>query len=225
MDSFAVSWEMKPVFRSLPLALTLLLAGCSGAYYQAMEKIGFPKRDILVDRVEKAQESQTKAKEQFASALEHFLIVTKADGGDLQRKYDEMNREFTRSESRAKDVREWIAAVEDVSSALFREWKQELGQYSDANLRRDSERQLEETRRRYDALMTLMLRAAGRMDPVLATFRDQVLYLKHNLNARALASLDTTHRELEADISKLIADMETSIREAQAFIKEMKPTP
>ena len=216
---------MRTVFRSLPLALTLLLAGCSGAYYQAMEKIGFPKRDIFVDRVEKAQESQTKAKEQFASALEHFLIVTKADGSDLQRKYDEMSREFTRSESRAKDVHERIAAVEDVSTALFREWKQELGQYTDSTLRRDSELQLEATHRRYDALMALMQRAASRMDPVLATFRDQVLYLKHNLNARALASLDSTHRELEADISKLIADMENSIREAQSFIKEMKLGP
>lgn len=216
---------MKAVFRSLPIALTLLLAGCSSAYFQAMEKIGFPKREILVDRVEKAQEAQTKAKEQFASALEHFLAVTKADGGDLQRKYDEMNREFTRSESRAKEVRERIAAVEDVAQALFREWKQELGQYSNATLRRDSERQLDQTRRRYDALMSLMHRAADRMDPVLASFRDQVLYLKHNLNARALASLDHNHRELEADISRLISDMETSIREAQNFIRELKPAP
>lgn len=214
---------MRAVFRWLPIALTLLLAGCSGTYYQAMEKIGFPKREILVDRVEKAQDAQTKAKEQFSSALEHFLAVTKADGGDLQRKYDEMSHEFTRSESRAKDVRDRIAAVEDVAQALFHEWKQELGQYSDATLRRDSERQLDETRRRYDALMSLMLRAAGRMDPVLATFRDQVLYLKHNLNARALASLDHTHHDLEADISRLISDMETSIREAQNFIKELKP--
>lgn len=216
---------MRSVFRSLPLGLTLLLAGCSGAYYQAMEKIGFAKREILVDRVEKAQESQTKAKEQFASALAHFLAVTKSDGSDLQRKYDEMSREFTRSESRAKDVRERIAAVEDVSTALFREWKQELSQYSNATLRRDSERQLDQTRRRYDALMSLMQRAADRMDPVLATFRDQVLYLKHNLNARALSSLGNTHRELEADITRLVSDMENSIREAQVFIKDLKAAP
>jgi hypothetical protein len=187
-----------------------------------MEKIGFAKRDILVDRVQGAQEAQTKAKEQFASALEHFLAVTKADGGDLQRKYDELNREFGRSETRAKEVRDRIAAVQDVAEALFREWKQELGQYSNATLRRDSERQLDETRRRYDALMGLMRRAAERMDPVLATFRDQVLYLKHNLNARAISSLGSTHRELEADISRLISDMENSIREAQNFIKDLK---
>lgn len=213
------------VFRSVPVALALLLAGCSSAYYQAMEKIGFAKREILADRVEKTRTAQQEAKEQFADALQRFLAVTKADGGDLQRKYDAMNSEFQRSESRAKEVRERIASVEDVAAALFREWKQELGQYTNPTLRRDSERQLDLTRRRYDALLSLMRRAADRMDPVLATFRDQVLFLKHNLNARAIASLGETHRTLEADISRLIADMETSIREAETFIKDLKAAP
>src|SRR3954470_20749203 len=179
-----------------------------------MEKIGIAKREILADRVEKTREAQKEAKDQFANALQRFLAVTKADGGDLQRKYEDLNKEFERSEARAKDVRDRIAAVEDVAEALFREWKQELSQYSNASLRGESQRQLDATRRRYDDLIRLMRRASDRMDPVLATFKDQVLFLKHNLNARAIASLDTTSRTLEADISRLIADMETSIRES-----------
>ncbi len=209
-------------FRSLPIALVLLLAGCSSAYYSAMEKIGIAKREILADRVEQTREAQQEAKEQFADALQRFLAVTKADGGDLQKKYDAMNREFTRSETRAKEVRDRIAAVEDVAESLFREWKAELNQYSNASLRADSQRQLDLTRRRYDSLVSLMQRAADRMDPVIATFRDQVLYLKHNLNARAIASLGGTQRTLEADISRLISDMEASIREAETFIKDLK---
>jgi hypothetical protein len=208
----------------LPLWLcgaALLLASCSSTYYGAMEKMGFAKREILVDRVEKTRDAQNEAKQQFASALEHFLAVTKADGGELQQKYDSLNREFTRSEARAKDVRDRIAAVEDVAEALFREWKGELKQYSNASLRSESERELDLTRRRYDDLIRVMRRAADRMDPVLATFRDQVLFLKHNLNARALASLTTTNRELEADISRLVSDMEASIREAEDFNQTM----
>lgn len=213
---------MQRVFRSLPFALMLLLAGCSSTYYGAMEKFGIAKREILADRVQETREAQQEAKEQFADALQRFLAVTKTDGGDLQRKYDALNSQFKRSESQAKEVRERIAAVEDVADALFREWKQELAQYSSATLRSDSQRQLDLTRRRYDALIGLMRRAAGRMDPVLATFRDQVLFLKHNLNARALAQLDSTNRTLEADISRLISEMETSIREAENFIRDLK---
>lgn len=213
--------------KSVPacLALGLLLAalsGCSSTYYNAMEKFGFAKRDILVDRVDATRDAQAKAKEQFSSALEHFIAVTHADGGDLQRAYAGLNREYTRSEDRAKDVRNRIAAVDDVADALFSEWKSELKQYSNASLRSQSQRQLDETRRRYDELMRLMRRAADRMDPVLATFHDQVLFLKHNLNARAVASLDHTRGTLEADIARLIADMEASIREAEAFIASLK---
>lgn len=216
---------MNKTLSSLLCGAVLILAGCSSAYYGAMEKFGIAKREILVDRVEETRDAQNNAKEQFASALEQFLAVTKADGGELQRKYDSLNREFQRSEARAKEVRDRIAAVEDVAEALFREWKQELQQYSSAALRRESERELDRTRNRYDLLIQVMRRAAERMDPVLATFRDQVLFLKHNLNARALASLTATNRELEADISRLVADMEASIREAEAFIKTMHDTP
>jgi hypothetical protein len=216
---------VKAAFRSLPIGLVLLLAGCSSAYYGAMEKMGIAKREILADRVEKTREAQTEAKQQFADALQRFLAVTKTDGGDLQKKYDELNREFQRSETRAKTVRERIASVEDVAEALFREWKVELIQYSSESLRADSQRQLDSTRQRYDALLALMRRAAERMDPVIATFRDQVLYLKHNLNARALTQLDATNRTLEADIARLITDMETSIREAETFIKDLRSRP
>ena len=202
----------------------LLCAGCSGVYYNALEKFGYAKREILVDRVEKVQKAQTVAKEQFASALAHFLAVTKVDAGELQRKYEDLNREFTRSEERAKEVRERIAAVENVAEALFREWKKELSQYSNASLRDESDRELAATHRRYDDLIRVMRRAADRMEPVLATFRDQVLFLKHNLNAQALASLDTTNRTLEGDISRLIADMEASIREAATFVKGLQST-
>jgi Skp family chaperone for outer membrane proteins len=213
------------LFHSLAVLAVLLSAGCSSTYYGALEKIGYAKREILVDRVADTQKAQTAAKEQFESALQHFLAVTKADVGELQRKYDELNREFTRSESRAKEVRDRIAAVEDVAEALFSEWKQELKQYSSTSLRAESQRELDATRRRYDDLLRLMRRAADRMEPVLATFRDQVLFLKHNLNARAIASLDTTNRELEADISRLVADMEASIRECQTFIRGLKAPP
>lgn len=203
----------------------LLVGGCSSAYYGTMEKFGFAKRDILVDRVEETRDAQNAAKEQFSSALEQFLAVTKTDAGELQRKYDSLNREFTRSEQRAQEVRERIEAVEDVAEALFREWKQEMDQYTNASLRRESEREFDRTRQRYEELMTVMRRAADRMEPVLSTFRDQVLFLKHNLNARALASLTTTNRELEADITRLVADMEASIREAEEFIRTMQTTP
>jgi hypothetical protein len=211
-----------PIFRLLALTATLLLAGCSSVYYGAMEKVGVPKRQILVDRVAAARGSQQEAKQQFASALEEFLAVTKVPATGLQATYERLNSEFKRSEDRAGEVRDRIAAIDDVAQALFREWETELAQYTNPALRNQSARQLAATRQRYAALMRVMEQAASRMGPVLDAFRDQVLFLKHNLNAQAVAALAETNRTLRGDISRLIVDMEKSIREADSFLSALK---
>jgi hypothetical protein len=66
-----------------------------------------------------------------------------------------------------------------------------------------------------------MKRAETRMAPVLAAFQDQVLYLKHNLNAQAIASLDKEFVTVTMNIAGLIAAMEKSISEAEAFMKSL----
>ena len=213
-------------FASLVLLPALLaVAGCQSAYYGAMEKVGYAKRDILVDRVEKAQEAQVEAKAQFSDALQQFLAVTRVDGGELKQKYDVLNAELKQSEARAQTVHERVDAIEAVADALFTEWGNELGLYTNADLRARSQEQLGATRARYNTLLAAMRRAASRMDPILVTFRDQVLFLKHNLNAQALRSLDATSRSLQGDIAQLIAEMEKSIREADVFIRELKASP
>ncbi len=200
----------------------LLLAGCSSMYYGAMEKVGIPKRKILVDRVDAARGAQQKAKVQFENALQQFLAVTKVPPTELQATYERLDAEFKRSEARARDVRDRIAAIDDVAQALFKEWNKELGEYTSATLRDQSERELNATKHRYAALMRVMEQASARMDPVLDAFRDQVLFLKHNLNAQAISALSGSTRDLREDISRLIADMEKSIKEADTFISSMQ---
>lgn len=209
----------------LACLLTLLLAGCSGVYFDAMEKVGIPKRKILVDRVEAARSSQQEAKQQFADALTQFLAVTKVPATELQATYENLNAAYKDSESRAKEVRDRIQSIDSVAAALFAEWEQELTQYANPTLRAQSEAQLKATKTRYAALMAVMEQAASRMEPVLGAFRDQVLFLKHNLNAQAIAALSGTTRTLQQDIAKLIADMEKSIREADTFIATMQTQP
>jgi hypothetical protein len=213
----------RPLFFT-SLAAALLLTGCSSMEYAVKEKFGIHKRDILVARVEDARESQDAAKEQFKTALEQFIELTGAQGGELKARYDKLSVAYERSESRAKAVRDHISEIETVAAALFREWEDELGQYSDQNLRRISERQLRDTQARYTDLIGVMQRSAARMDPVLVRFKDQVLFLKHNLNAQVIAQLGTTANTLKGDVSRLIAEMEASIREADEFINAMKST-
>jgi hypothetical protein len=198
-----------------------LLLGCSSAYYGTMEKLGYPKRDLMVNRVESARDAQQDAKEEFESALEKFRTVVNFEGGALEKKYDELKTAYDRSEARAESVSERIQSVEDVAKALFEEWESELDQYSSSSLRRSSAAKLQQTKRQYTQLISAMKRAEKKMDPVLAAFKDQVLYLKHNLNAKAIASLQTELVSVQSDVDALIREMNASIKEANTFISAM----
>ena len=205
------------------LALALLtLAGCQSAYYSAMEKVGLHKRDILVDRVEDARDSQQEAKEQFKDALERYRSVVQVKGGKLEERYEALNNEFKASENSAREVRERVEAVEDVAEALFEEWKQELGEYSNASLKAASQRNLERTQKDYRVLLQRMQTAEKRIDPVLDVLRDQVLFLKHNLNARAIGALQGEYRTLEGNVDQLLAEMQRAIDEADVFIRQLQ---
>lgn len=204
------------------LVVTVLGSGCQSAYYSALERVGYHKRDLLVSRVEAARDSQTEAKEQFASALEQFSAVVNFKGGELEERYEKLDAELQESEERAAEVRKRIDAVDDVAEALFDEWQDELGQYGNDALREQSKQQLERTRARYRPMIEAMRRAEKKMDPVLGAFRDQVLFLKHNLNAKAVASLKGELASVETDIAALVRDMEKSIAEADSFIRTLE---
>lgn len=206
----------------LLIAATLTLFGCQSAYYAAWEKLGVEKRDILVDRVEDAKESQEDAQEQFASALDEFSQLINFDGGEMQDVYDDLNSQFEASQDSATNVKNRIDKVESVAEALFDEWQEELEKYSNDKLKRDSQRQLKDTQRRYKTLISAMRKAESKMDPVLSALQDNVLYLKHNLNASAVGALQGEFNVIKKDIGVLIKEMNTAISQSNEFIKKIK---
>lgn len=214
---------MRPILRSTILLLCLFsLTACPKAYFGAMEKMGVHKRDILIDRVKEARDSQTEAKKEFATALERFASVVNFDGGELQTAYDRLNASYQNCKDQATTVSKRIDKVEDVAQALFAEWKQELSQYSNAKLRDQSAHQLRTTETEYKKMLAAMRKAEKTMPPVLDVLRDQVLFLKHNLNARAVASIKTELTTVQRDVASLIKQMESSISEAEQFISQMQ---
>jgi hypothetical protein len=207
---------------SLLVGCVLLFGfGCKSTYYAAWEKLGYEKRDILVDRVEDARDEQNGAKQQFKTTLERFQELTNFSGGELEAKYKKLKSDYERCESRAAAVSDRIKAVESVGNDLFTEWRAEINQMESADLKARSEKLMNDTRVRYDQLIASMKNSEAKMKPVLSAFKDQVLFLKANLNAQAIANLKETAASIETDVQGLIRDMEASINEANAFIESM----
>jgi predicted nucleic acid-binding Zn-ribbon protein len=206
--------------RYIAVAL-LCLVGCRSTYYAVWEKLGREKRDLLRARVTDARDEQKQASKEFKSALDRMKELYGFEGGKLESAYNRFKGEYEDCADRAEKVRSRIQDVETVGGDLFKEWDSEIRQISDASMRADSRRKLDGSRTKYDALHASMKRAEASMDPILTKFRDNVLYLKHNLNAQAIGALKGESVKIESDISGLIADMNKSIAEAEAFIKTL----
>ena len=204
------------------VSLIIFLAGCQSAYYAAWEKVGVEKRDILVDRVEDAKDSQEDAQQQFSSALDEFSQLIKFNGGELQDTYEQLKDQFEASAESATTLSNRINKVESVAEALFDEWEDELEKYSNVKLKRESQNQLKDTQRRYKSLVRTMRKAESTMDPILSALRDNVLYLKHNLNASAVGALQGEFDGIKREINQLILEMNNAISESNSFISSMK---
>ena len=204
------------------VATVILLGSCQTAYFAAAEKVGYAKRDILTSRVRTARDSQEHAKDQITDALTEFGKVVNYEGGDLETQYNKLAGELSGSEHAAQAVHDHIASVEDVADALFKEWDNELDQYSSASLRARSAQELRQTRDRYEAMIGAMHRAEGKLEPVLVPLRDQVLFLKHNLNARAVAGLKGEVASVDKQVTELVDELNKSMAEADSFIAELE---
>jgi len=175
-------------------------------------------RDVLVDRVEDARDSQQAAAEEFRDALTEFKAVVKLPETELERQYDKLNAAFNRSKEAAEDINEHVDRVVKASNRLLDEWRLELDDYNDPALRQLAEQQFDQTRNHATRLIESMRQIESRMQPVLSSFQDQVLYLKHNLNLSAISALEGEAAVIESNVDILIADMNRSIAEADAFI-------
>ena len=188
-------------------------------YYQSRELfLGHHKRDIVVIQVDQACNSLKGTRDQFENALEQFKEIVNVEETTLEQRYRLLQRQFEFCKSRSEDVSHRIAAIEEVSTSLFDEWEGELKQYNNRALRSQSRQQLKASRQQYSRLIKTMRKAESRIHPVLSAFKDQVLFLKHNLNAQAIAALQHEFVVIGIDISLLIEAMEITINEASQFV-------
>jgi len=214
------------------VAVVILPSGCTtvgnaaksayrSAYYATVETFGVHKRDILKKKVVQARDDQREAEEEFKDALTRLREVYSVDGGELEKQYDKLKGQYDSAEEKAADVKSRIESIETVAGDLFREWEAELEEIKTMKLKVASKKKLIETRQRYDELVGALKKSESGMASVLEKFKEHVLFLKHNLNAVAIASLKGEAVNIQDEIAKLITDMQASIKIADQLISDL----
>ena len=207
---------------ALIVAASLLAGGCASVQYSALEKVGIHKRDILVDRVEDARDAQHDTREEVISAYDELKALIGYDGGELESRYKRLDKAVERSRDARDELDDRLESIDRVSDDLFEEWEAELDLYTSDKLRADQAGKLRLARSQYAELRKRMQTARNRVNPVMAILEDNVLFLKHSLNAQALSALREQADKLEGEVDVLIREMQLAIDEADAFIASMQ---
>ena len=200
------------------IVTAVLMLGCQSTYYAVWESLGKEKRHLLRDQIENVKQEQEDASEAFQDALTQIKEIYGFDGGDLEEMYGKLQADYENSRDRAEAVRNRVDKVDQIATDLFMEWEAEISEISSERLRSESAKTLKDTRVRYARLYKTMVKSRDSMDPVLQHLKDYVLYLKHNLNARAIGALAREVSDIEKEVKRLIGNMDRSIKEAEAFL-------
>ena len=213
-----------------PLLISLCFAGlflamgsgCQTVYNSTMENVfGYEKRELLKKSVTALRQDQQQAQAEFKDAMTRLKELYAFQGGGLEKSYNQVRSAYDRCEAEAKDVHRRVENMEGIAHAMFAEWGKEIKQYTNPALAENSRRQLQETKERYAQLSTSVRASEASMKSVLAQLKDQVLVLKHNLNAAAIGSLKGEAAGIQSQLEALIASINSSIAEADTFIESL----
>lgn len=197
------------------------LAGCTSSYYKAMKTFGKEKRDILVSRVKDSKKDQQQAKDQIKTTMESFQALTGFQGGALEKNYKKLNGEYEKAADCAQKLHNRIDSIDQVSGDLFKEWQKEIDGMQDKKLKAQSAVMLRQSRLSEAGYVKSMRQTEARMTPVIAAFHDQVTFLKHNLNARAIGSLKGTSAKMSTDVDVLMISLDGSMAQADSLIASL----
>ena len=203
------------------LVVTLLLVGCESAYYKAMRTLGKEKRDILVQRIKDAKNDQDQTRQKLQTTMESFQALTGFQGGSLEKSYQRLNSDYESASSQAAKLHDKIQSIDQVSNDLFKEWQGEISAMDNGKLKSQDTIMLRNAKTRQATYMRAMRRTEDQITPVFKAFHDQVLFLKHNLNARAIGSLKNTSAGLQSDVAGLVQSIDASSQEADKLISSL----
>lgn len=194
------------------------LGGCATGSDSGSASPGSTARRALLGEVEDAQDAQRQATAQLQSTLRTFAAVLDASESELPQEYRELIGQVADSKAAAARVHRHVRTMAQAAGTFFDRWRTGL---TDPGERQ----QFTEAQERYRRLLSLSHQAAQRLDPMVAFFDEQAVFIQYNLNPKALARLHDERAAVETAVAALVGELENAIGEADALIDTLRAAP
>jgi chromosome segregation ATPase len=214
---------MRPtVLRALALALVSLSAvACQAVGHRASLLIfggsDAPQED-LVECVRSADEEAAEARTDFDTAFTLYQRVTTPQAAELDELADDFADTIESCRERFEDLAARRDKIDREAQALFQGWNEELARFSLDVLRAKSAAMLADTEKRTERVQKALERMQARMEPVVKKLEDYALFFHHNLNPRAIATLEDTYKDFDEEYRTLSSELGKARAEIAQFL-------
>lgn len=199
----------------------IVLSSCSTIYYNFWETLGREKRDLLKSEMLSADSSHTEVKEELEDSLHRIRSEYDFKEGSLEKTYDSLSADYEDISSRSNELSDNIDKSEDIANDLFSEWRKEALSLNKRKYRKDSLTKLKKTKISFNDTLSSMRHVEKNMRKILKQYKDQVTYIKHNLNAKVIGSLQLEMKSISSEMEKLIVQIDRSKSKAKKFISKL----
>lgn len=204
---------------ALLAALVSVSGGCltGGGSFLVLGGSHAPQED-LVESVHEAGLEVDEARGDFGEAFRLYQRLTAPQAAELEDLSEAFEDALETCQARARRLTKRLDAVQRENDELVEDWRAELQQFSGETLRKKSETMLQETHARSKRVLDALTRVQERMQPVVLKLQDYALFFHHNLNARAIATLQDTYKDFDAEFRALEGEFGKARTEVDAFL-------
>jgi ElaB/YqjD/DUF883 family membrane-anchored ribosome-binding protein len=213
--------------RSLVLAVPFLVlaAGCSTFEVLGIShKDGLEQVDELLTCVERVQVDSAVSKERSQAALEALrTLIAPEFRGDPVTAHQQFVAAVEQSEEQAEALQDDARPLRKTAESVFARWTEDLESFGNLAMRQRSQERLEETRRRYDAIMSAAVAAQLAYDAFNGDLGDHALFLEHDFNATSVGLASQELDGLKSRARELAKRLDACIAACQAYVEFSAP--
>jgi prefoldin subunit 5 len=167
------------------------LLGCIVAIAVSAASYAADKNPVTVDLagIQKAINKLNSSVTSTASALDAMRGAAKAKS-DLKSTYSAFNKELTSLEEQITTLRQQATEMRARADDHYKAWQAELVKMGNPSLREKAQNRFADAKEEFDAIITTAEEAKRELVPFMADLRDVANYLKVDLSADAVKSLN-----------------------------------
>jgi hypothetical protein len=202
---------------AIVVPIVLGIGSCAGTTKKAQS---VQDVDDLLTRIERVQVDATVAKDKARAALTQLTtLVSPNFTGDATKTFAQVEEAIEASDSQTLDFRRSITPMKESAEDVFSRWTADLESFGNTRMRQRSQVRLDETRARYQTVLTTAQNVLVTLEAFNADINDQALFLSSDLNAAAVEAIHPEVRELHERAKELDNRVEVCSSAARAYVE------